>query len=197
MASIWEAPKDMRELFERVRHDHHQPRLAQASIWVLVTDAPGVRGDQVITTTVHKCSAAEKLASGHDFRIVVRSETWANLADPQRLIAADEALCQCGVKYVPQTVEVNGKKEILKDEWGRVLYTDQISYDEQGVPRWKLNKPDAALFYVLLGRHGEYCEAAENVTRALDRRPLLGTVDQNGLWGEQSEVAQQHEEEAA
>jgi hypothetical protein len=172
MASIWEATADITQLVQRIKKDHHHPRLAQASIWVLISDGKGVVDNRIITVKAAKCTKHEKLSTGHDFKLTIMAETWANLTDAQRDIAVDEALCRCGVKYIPQTVEVNGKKEMLKDDWGRVLYTDQISFDNDGNPRWKINKPDAELFFSMLTRHGEYDESAENTTRALNRQPL-------------------------
>jgi len=172
MASIWEAPQDIQQLVHRLKKQYHHPRLAQASLWMLISDAKGVVDNKIIATRTGKCTKHEKLSTGHDFKITILAETWANLTDAQREIAVDEALCRCGVKYIPQTIEVNGKKETLKDEWGRVIHTDQISHDDEGNPRWKLNKPDAELFFAMLGRHGEHGEEVENVTRALNRQPL-------------------------
>ena len=177
MASIWEAPSNIVDIFERVRREHHERRLAKASLWYLVSDGPAVSRNQVVHTKVNRCTKPEKLASGHDFRIVVLAESWSHLTDAQREVVADEALCRCGVKYVPRMVEINGKEQPLKDEWGRVIHTDQISYDDEGVPKWVLNPPDAGLFYAVLRRHGEYREAAENVVRALAGEPLLGPAN--------------------
>jgi hypothetical protein len=171
MASIWEAPEEIRRMAEQIKLEHH-PHLSQAGLWVLCSDGKAIRNNQLLVTQSKKSTKTEKLSTGRDFKIIVMMEAWSLLPDAARRIALDEALCRCGVKYVPQTVEVNGRKEVVKDELGRIIYTDQMEYDTEGVPRWRINPPDAALYYPLLVRHGQYAEEAENVTRALTGKPL-------------------------
>jgi hypothetical protein len=176
MASIWEAPLEIEQLVKRIKQEHHK-RLTQASVWVLVSDAPGIRDNRIIATQSKKATKTEKLTTGHDFKIIVMAETWSNLTDAQREVAIDEALCRCGVKYIPQTVEVNGKKEVVKDDLGRTIYTDQIAYDKEGNPKWKIEPPDAGLYFDLLKRHGsDYSEEAENVRRVLSGEPVKRPV---------------------
>lgn len=175
MASIWEAPADIRRAAEQIKLEHH-PHLANASLWVLCSDGKAIRNNQLLVTQSKKCTQTEKLSSGHDFKLIVMAEAWSALPDAARKVALDEALCRCGVKYVPQTVEVNGRKEVVKDEIGRVIYTDQIEYDNEGRPRWKINPPDAGLYYALLERHGAYSDEADNASRALAGKPIRKPV---------------------
>lgn len=176
MGSIWQAPKEIRDLVTEVRDEHH-PHLTAASFWVLVSDRKAISDNRVIVTTSKKCTKEEKLSTGHDFKIVVLAESWANLPDSAREIAIDEALCRCGVQYVPQSMEVNGKKEIVKDDLGRVIYTDQVAYDNEGNPKWRINRPDAGLYYDMILRHGQYSEEAENVALTLkSKAPKQPTI---------------------
>ncbi len=171
MATIWEAPIEIRNRLNEAKNAEH-PHLTQASLWVLCSDSKAIRDNRVIATQTRKCTKTEKLSSGHDFKVIIMMETWANLTDTQREIALDEALCRCGVRFLPETIEINGKKEILKDDLGRIIYTDEIAYDKEGIPKWKINHPDAGLFFPLLARHRQYSEDAENVVRALEGQPL-------------------------
>lgn len=171
MAEIWQAPEDIRAELNRLKDEHH-PHLAAASLWVLCSDAPGIRDNQLIATQTKKCTKTEKLSSGHDFKVIILTETWSKLTDEQRSVALDEALCRCGVRLVPETVEINGRREVLKDDLGRVIYTDEIDVDKLGNPKWKINRPDADLYFALLARHGTYHEPAENTVRALEGKPL-------------------------
>jgi hypothetical protein len=180
MASVWQAPDDIRRQIETLK-DEFYPHLANASIWVLCSDGKAVRNNRVLVTTTSRCTKTEKLSSGHDFKITILVESWSLLPDSARTIALDEALARCGVKYVPAKVEINGKKEIVKDEWGRTIYTDEIDYDKEGQPRWKVNPPDAGVYFTLLMRRGEYNEDVENVLRALAGKPLkLPTAAEGG-----------------
>ena len=171
MAEIWQAPEDIKQQVNELKAEHH-PHLAAASLWVLCSDGKAVKDNQIIPTQSKKCTKTEKLSSGHDFKIIIMAEVWDKLTDKQRQIALDEALCRCGVQRVPQTVEVNGKKEELKDEFGRTIFTEELAYDKLGQPKWKINPPDAGLYFALLARHGQYSEAAENVHRAIEHQPL-------------------------
>jgi len=175
MASIWEAPQEIRRTAEQIKDEHH-PHLATAGLWVLCSDGKAIRNNQLIVTQSKKCTKTEKLSTGRDFKIIVLTEAWSILPDAARKIALDEALCRCGVRYVPQTVEVNGRKEVVKDELGRTIYTDEIEYDKEGVPKWRIHPPDAGLYYAMLGRHGQYSEEAENAARALAGKPLKRPV---------------------
>lgn len=169
--SLWQAPEEIRKLVEEIRDDNHHP-IGSASFWVLVSDGKGLRDNRIQITQSRKCTSSEKLATGHDFKIIVVAETWANLTDAQRRTALDEALCRCGVQYVPEMVEVNGKKIPLKDEQGRIIYTNEIAYDREGNPRWKINRPDAEVFFSMILRHKRYNEEIDNTLRILEGKPI-------------------------
>ena len=174
MVSIWEANEDIKAKLRKLKTEHH-PHLSLAGIWLLCNDGQAIRDNQVVTTRVSKCTKTEKLASGYDFKIEIMMETWAHLTDKGRLMALDHALCQCGVRHVPQKMEINGRKEIVKDELGRIMFTDEVEYDKQNNPKWKINKPDAPLFFEMISRYGmDYCEEADNVQRLIANKPLKG-----------------------
>jgi hypothetical protein len=175
MANLWQAPQDIRKQLKEIQEEHHE-HLGSASVWVLCSDGKAIRDNQLIATQSKKCTSTEKLSSGHDFKVVVMMETWSKLTDIQRAIALDEALCRCGVKRVPRMVEVNGKKEVIKDDLGRTIYTEEIDYDKNNNPKWKINTPDAGLYFAMLQRHQQYSEQAENVQRALKGKPLKGPI---------------------
>lgn len=178
MSTPWEAPSDIKQLVKEIRDNHH-PEIAQASIWCLITDANGIHDNRVRSTITRKCTKTENLSTGHHFKIFVYAETWAKLTDAQRRIAIDEALCRCGVKYIPETIEVNGKRETLKDDLGRVIFTNEMAFDQDGTPKWKINKPDAEIYFAMLKRHVMYSEEVENTQRVLEGKPLKGPIAAN------------------
>lgn len=169
--AIWEAPQDIRDLVAEVKEAHHK-HLAQAKVWVLVNDANPIVDNQLIATGSSRCTSTEKLRTDNDFKIIVIAEGWHALTNGQRRLAIDEALCRCGVHYVPLTQKVNKKDEVIKDEIGRIVYTDKIATDGEGNPKWKINRPDASLYFQLLQRHAIYSDAVENVQNALANKPL-------------------------
>jgi hypothetical protein len=168
---IWEAPEDIRNLVGLLKEQYHQ-HLALAKIWVLVSDAKHIVDNQLVVTTSARCTKTEKLRTGNDFKIVVIADGWHLMTDHQRRVAVDEALCRCGVHYIPMVQKVNKKDEIIKDEIGRTIFTDTIATDDEGQPKWKVNKLDAGAYYQLLQRHGRYSEGIENIISALDGKPL-------------------------
>lgn len=173
MSNLWEAPNEIKETVKGIKEQYHE-HLSLARIWVLATDANHVRDNHIIVTKTAKCTRTEKLSTNNDFKITIYMEAWSHLTDTQRDVAIDEALCRCGVKYLPQTVEMNGKKQVVKDDLGRTIYTDDIAYEEDGTPKWKMIQPDATLFYDLISRHGgKYNEEAENSQRAFDGKELI------------------------
>lgn len=171
MASIWEATVKIQQQVKQLRDQHHT-HLHQASLWVLCSDAKAIRDNHIIATQTKKCTNTERLSSGHDFKIVIMMEVWSLLTDEQRAKAIDEALCRAGVKRVPQMIEINGKKDVVKDDFGRIIYTDEIAYDKEDRPKWKINRPDAELYFGMISRHADYNEEAENVQRAFEGKEL-------------------------
>lgn len=169
--NIWEAAIEYKQLVDQIKTAHH-PHLALASIWVLASDSKAIVDNRLVATETRRCTKTEKLKTGHDFKITIRAEAWNVLTEQQRKIAIDEALCKCGVRYVPEIIEINKKKEVVTDEIGRIIYTDQIATDGEGNPKWKINQLDAGVYFALLTRYSIYNEEVDNIQRALAGQPL-------------------------
>lgn len=169
--TIWEAPEEIRQLVGEIKEAYH-PHLILAKIWVLINDASPIVENQLVPMVTSRCTKTEKLKSGNDFKIIVVAEAWGLLTTQQKRVAIDEALCHCGVQYVPLTQKINKKDEVIKDEIGRIIYTDVIATDGEGLPKWKMNRPDASIYFGLIQRHEVYSEALENVQNALEKKPI-------------------------
>jgi len=175
MVSVWEAPRAIQDTVKRLRKAHH-PHLEQASIWVLCSDRSPLRRNKFVPTVTTLCTKTEKLSSGHDFKITISMDGWQRLTDPQREIALDDALHRCGVKREPETIEINGKAVVIKDDLGRIIYTDEIAYDKEGRPRWQIMPPDGEVFFGMLRRYKGYNDEAENTIRTIEGKPLVQQV---------------------
>jgi len=174
MPTVWQAPPNVRVLVERIKS--HHPHLGQASIWVLMSTASAVTCNRFVATRASLCTKTEKLESGHDFKIIISSDAWQKLTDAQREVEIGKALCRCGVRYEPETIEINGKAHVVKDDLGRVIYTDEIAYDKEGRPRWCVNKPDAEIYFSLFKRRGAYDESTDNACRLVRGEPLTQQI---------------------
>ncbi|MBI1372126.1 MAG: hypothetical protein GC159_05115 [Phycisphaera sp.] len=179
MASVWEAPRAIQDAVKRLKRNHH-PHLEHASIWVLCSDRAPLRKNRFVPTSSTLCTKTEKLSAGHDFKITISMEAWGKLTDEQRDRALDEALYRCGVKFEPETLEINGKAHVVKDDLGRVIFTDEVAYDKEGRPRWQINPPDADVFFGMLQRYGAYNDEADNTIRTVQGKPLLQQVAASG-----------------
>lgn len=147
--NVVKAPAQVVDLFREVAEKHHFPKLEQATIGVCFTDAKAFRGDQINLGKVSKFSSADQIWQEvkRDFCITLCSDVWYQiLNDRQREALADLHLTCCDVEYEPIVEIVGGKKQPVKDEWGRVQRTDDIKYDDEGRPKWKIRPLDLIVF---------------------------------------------------
>ena len=150
----WKAPSEIVELLNQIKDKHH-PRLQGASIGIAMDDSKLNLGK------VTKFSPLARLWQGqqHDFCLSVPMNLWHSvLKGDQRAAYLDLQLARCGVEYLPEEVEENGKKKPVKDEFGRVQYTQQIKVDDEGNPKWKVVPLDLEVFSENVRRYGLWCD---------------------------------------
>lgn len=174
----WEAPADVRQTAEEVKAADH-PHLAEAVLALEFVDSKAFVKDRVNLGKVSKFSQAAKLwhpkDKKYDFCISLCADVWFGLLNQdQRLATLDFHLCRCKVAYEPEVVEENGKKKPVKDEWGRVTYTDVIKRDDEGKPLWKLYSPaDIRVFTENIRRHGPWYEELAELKDAVAQGELV------------------------
>lgn len=145
MAIIWRAPQNVYDLFNSVRMQHHLPRLEQARLAITFVETKPFASHQFQWGKVSKFNHFNKLwqTPKFDFSIVLCSEVWHTLLDaPKREALADLHLTRCDVEYVPQTEIINQKKRVVRDDWGRVQFTDELKLDDEGNPKWRVKPLD-------------------------------------------------------
>lgn len=156
----WKAPADVVELLNTIKDTHH-PRLANASIACCFEDSKPFVRNKLNLGRVSKFSPLAKLWQGqqHDFCISIPMELWHSiLKGDQRLGYLDLQLTRCTVEYKPEEVEENGKKKTIKDEWGRIQYTQEPKTDDEGNPKWKVLPLDLEVFADNVRRYGLWCD---------------------------------------
>lgn len=174
----WTADKAVVDLFNEVKNKYHGTRLAEAEIAVCFVDSkPFVKG-RFNWGKVRRFQAVDKLwhsdQKRYDFLIMLCSDAWNNvLGSMQREALADLHLTRCSVDYEPVEEEttVNGvvKKKIVKDDWGRIEYTQEIKRDKDtGEPKWKIEPLDLHVFSGNVQRYGVWCEELLNFKEAMD-----------------------------
>lgn len=157
----WFANQEVQELLEVVKNKHHVPRLADARIAVCFEDSKPFVGDRFNWGRVRKFSQSAKLFhpdnKKYDFAITLCADAWVSVLDAkQREALLDLRLECCQVEYVPVTTEENGKKHVVKDEWGRVQYTNEFKMDDDG-PKWKVIPLDLNVYQANVSRYGCWC----------------------------------------
>lgn len=168
----WEAPPDVRETLLQIRDADH-PHLAEATFAVEFVDSKPFVKDRLNLGKVSKFSGAAKLwhpkDKKYDFCISLCADVWQGIMkkDMQHRAWLDLRLCQCQVEYEPETIEENGKKKVVKDDWGRVSYTDVIRRDDAGRPVWKVVPADIKVISQNIKRYGLWYEDLEELTFVL------------------------------
>lgn len=153
----WKVPSDILDLIQEIQTRHHEPRLANASIACCFDDSKPFVRNKINLGKVTKFSPLAKLWQGqrYDFCFVICSELWYSVLKPnEREAYIDLLLTRCQVEYVPETIEENGKKKPVKDEWGRVQYTNEIKLDDEGNPKWKVAPLDIETLTENVRRYG-------------------------------------------
>ena len=141
MAIVWKAPQNIEDLFYSVRDQHHLPRLAEAQFAIALSESKPFANNRFQWGKVSKFNDFNKLwqTPKFDFSIIVCSEVWHTLLSaPQREALVDLHLTRCSVDYEPEVIEENGKKIVVKDDWGRIKYTNELKYDDEGKPKWRV-----------------------------------------------------------
>lgn len=149
MAIIWKAPNNVVELLTSVIESHHLPRLEEARFAVAFVDTKPFIRNHFNWGKVMKFTDFNKLWQGnpYDFSIVLCSDVWHNLLSEEgRAGLLDLHLIRCTPDYEPETIVEGNKKKPVKDEWGRVKYSNVVKTDDEGHTKWTVNPLDIDVF---------------------------------------------------
>lgn len=161
MGAIWKAKQEVIDLLENVKEKHHHPRLQVASVVACFADSKPFIKNRFNWGSVKKFSPFQTLwlSQKHTFCITLCADLWHDiLNDLQREALLDLHLTRCEPVFVPETVEENGKKKVIKDDWGRVQFTDQVKLDEDGNPKWQIAPLDIVVITKNVQRYSLWTE---------------------------------------
>jgi len=176
----WKAPSEVLDLLNIVVGKHHSKRLAGASVACCFDDSKPFLRNKLNLGKVTKFSPLARLWQGqqHDFCLSIPMDLWHSiLKGSQREAYLDLQLTRCTVEYMPEEVEENGKKKKIKDEWGRVQYTQEVKTDDEGNPKWKVVPLDLEVFADNVRRYGLWCDDLLELKDAIIAAPETGGVD--------------------
>jgi len=166
------AAPQVRQQLDQLKEKNH-PHLEQALVALEFVDSKPYIKDRLNLGKVAKFSKATRLwfpdNAKYDFLISICADVWFGvLNDHQREALLDLQLSRCQVEYEPNTVVVNGKKQVIKDEWGRVEYTDQVKTDDEGFPIWKVAPLGFGVIVDNVKRYGIWYEDLLTLKKAME-----------------------------
>jgi len=171
MANPWKASQDVLELINHVKTLHHSDRLSDASVVLCFDDSKAFVKNKINLGKVSKFSTIARLWQNqkHDFCLVICADLWHDvLGNVEREALIDLLLSRCEVEFVPETIEENGKKKTVKDDWGRIQYTREVKLDDEGNPKWRVAPLDLELFAKNVRRYGLWLDDLLEMKKAID-----------------------------
>ena len=180
MALTWKCPDNVMELLDSVKNKNH-PHLEQANFVVAFNDAKPFVKNRLNWGNISRFSEFNKIwqSEKYDFCVVICSDLWHSILDnSQREPLLDLHLCRCNVEYIPETVIEGKKKQVVKDEWGRVKYTDEIKLDANGNPKWQVSPIDFAVLCKNVYRYGLWCSELGAVKDVITSAVLVDSTNE-------------------
>lgn len=175
--SIWELPKECFEyniLSEMIEKYHHH--LKEAKIILYGCDKNKVDGNMVRFADASKASNKMKASVDADFTITLYMMPWGDLSIEQKKACMDHELNHCGVHYEPYKEQVGSSKrgkprfKVVKDDYGRKQFTDEIKRDENGIPKWRLVPHDLEEFRDIIARWGCWDDSIQAFKDVLNKK---------------------------
>jgi len=152
--------------------DQYHPHLAAANIAVDIVDSKAYVKNEINLGKVSKFSQSAKLwmaEQKYDFRITLVQDVWYEILDnAQRQATLDLHLTRCQVELIPNSVIENGKKKVIKDEHGRIEYTNEVKTLDDGSPAWKVLPLNLHVISQNIKRFGVWCEDIMELKMALE-----------------------------
>ena len=159
MSKPWKASQEVHDLLDAVKTRNHLPRLQLATIVAEFKDGKPFPKNRFNWGSVSKFGSKLWLSGDFTFRLTICAGVWHEvLNDVQRESYLDLLIQRCEPVYIPQTVEENGKKIVVKDDFGRIQYTDEIKYDDDGEPKWQIVPMDLIVMTKNVQRYGLWME---------------------------------------
>jgi len=172
MPLVVKASPEVRQLLDDVKAKNH-PHLNQALVALeFVESKPFVR-DRINLGKVSRFNESTRLLFPQNekyvFLITLCADVWFGLLkESQREAILDLHLSRFKVAYEPNAVVVNGKKQVVKDEYGRVEYTDVVKTDDEGNPVWKVMPLDITTIAENVKRYSTWYEDLVLLQQAID-----------------------------
>jgi hypothetical protein len=156
MALVWPAPTEITERLQEVKDRYHS-QLESVSIVIELSDAKPFKVNRLNLGSLRKFSTANKIwqKGDFDFCITIVGEVWQEiLQGDQRDALIDLHLTRIEPVCEPQVIVENKKRIICKDDFGRIILTEQQKLDKNGEPKWRILPIDLGVLAQNVRRYG-------------------------------------------
>lgn len=160
MALVWPAPLEVFEKMSEVKSKSH-PKLENVTVVVELSDAKPFKINRLNLGNVRKFSAANKIwqKGDFDFCITLVGEVWSEiLKGPQQDAILDLHLTRIEPVCVPEVIIENKKRITVKDEYGRIVLSEEQKLDKHGNPLWRILPIDLGVLTQNVRRYGFWLE---------------------------------------
>ncbi|MCK9557978.1 MAG: hypothetical protein M0R50_08070 [Candidatus Cloacimonetes bacterium] len=156
MALVWTAPLAVMDRLQEVKAKYHS-NLESVSIVVELSDAQPFKNNRLNLGNIRKFSAANKIwqKGDFDFCITLVGEVWKEILKNDQCDALlDLHLTRIEPVCEPQVVVENKKRIVCKDDYGRIILTEEQKLDKNGNPRWRIVPIDLGVLSQNVRRYG-------------------------------------------
>ena len=170
MSKPWPAPKAIWDMVEELKQKYHLPSLQDASIAVAMKDDKAFKKNRLNFGKVSKLgpSTTMWMNEPHTYCITLCADVWQGILKPdQQLAMLDLHLTCCEPAYEPETVLEGRKKVVVKDELGRIKFTDTIKRDKDGDIVWQVLPADIIVIGKNVRRFGLWWEDLEDFAQTV------------------------------
>jgi hypothetical protein len=161
MATVWPATHDVFDKLQEVKDKYHS-NLGEISVVVEFSDAKPFKVNRLNLGNVRKFSCANKIwqKGDFDFCITIVGEVWQDIlqGDEQHNAILDLHLTRIEPVCVPQIIVENKKRHAVKDEFGRIVFTEEQKLDKNGNPMWRIVPIDLGVLSQNIRRFGYWFE---------------------------------------
>lgn len=158
---VWQANEEIFNLLNKIKEQHHHPRLERAAVAVCFNESKPFKKGRFNWGNVSKFSSVSRIwqQKPYDFCLTLSSDAWVGVLDnSQKEAWLDLCLTRCDVEYKPVVTVENGKSIPVKDEFGRIEYTDEIKEDKESFPLWRVNPLGVEVIQSNVKRYGTWCQ---------------------------------------
>ena len=170
MADSWPAAQDIVDLMEEVKAKYHSPRVDGMSIAVAMEDSKPWNNNRLNLGGIAKFPPKYRIwcKDEYDFALTICGDVWQDILKPdQKLAYVDLQLTRLEPVYEPETVMEGKKKVVVKDDLGRVVYTEEVKLDKNGAPKWQVLPLDPVVFSRNARRFGLWYPDLEDLADAI------------------------------